>query len=67
MTKDESLLKVGFHRRDFQVKPYKKWYQLNWRCNRGCAINHRSTRNKGIEQACYPVTRTIQNNTVLEL
>ena len=25
-----------------------------------------STRNKGIEQACYPVTQTIQNNDVLE-
>ena len=24
--------------------------------DRACAFNHRSTRNKEIEQACYPVT-----------
>ena len=33
---------------------------------RGCVFNHRLTWNKGIEQACYPITKTIQNNTVLE-
>ena len=33
---------------------------------RGCVFNRRSTQNKEIKQACYPVTRTIQNNTVLE-
>ena len=32
-----------------------------------CQPNHWSTRNKGIEQACYPVMQlTIQNITVLE-
>ena len=34
--------------------------------DRGCAFNHRSTRNKGIEQACYLVTQTIQDNIMLE-
>ena len=33
---------------------------------RGSAFNHRSTLNKWIEQACYPVIQTIQNNTALE-
>ena len=42
------------------------FYNLQSGKNRGCAFNHQSTRTKGIEQACYPVTQTIQNNTVLE-
>ena len=33
---------------------------------RGCAFNDRLTWNEGIKQAYYPVTWTIQNNTVFE-
>ena len=47
------------------------WNSLFWSGHfqqqyRGCAFILQSSRNKGIEQACYTVSRTIQDNTVPE-